>query len=117
MRPCHTPPLGTSETDALLKMGFQTIYFTQTHLQNAGNAILETQISKYFLELCCHYGLPLTKILATPLLATVDLTVQCRFALIFHNICFGPPLTVFKLYTVAEANFLVSDFSKKKVKW
>ena len=45
--------------------------------QNAGNAVSETQNSKYFrgsmppdpLQLCRHYGLPLTKILATLLFA------------------------------------------------
>ena len=52
-------------------MGFQT-YIPQ----NAGNAVSETQISNNLwgggkpLQLCRHYGLPLTKILATPLIVT-----------------------------------------------
>ena len=76
-RQCPPPsPLGKSENifwrDTLLKLGFRTYIFCP---QNAGNAVSETQISKYFwgamppdpLQLCRHYGLPLTKILATPL--------------------------------------------------
>ena len=67
------PPIGTSETDTLLRMVFQT-YNAQKYSQNAGNAVSETQIPKHFpggghfphsLQLCRHYGLPLTKILAT----------------------------------------------------
>ena len=85
--------------DALLKMGFQTYIFCskvpsicrkcrfrdpnfkmgfQTYIpQNAGNAVSETQISNNLwgggkpLQLCRHYGLPLTKILATPLVYTL----------------------------------------------
>ena len=49
------------------------MYFAQMCPQNAGNAVSETQNSKYFrrsmppdtLQLCRHYGLPLNKILAT----------------------------------------------------
>ena len=43
------------------KWDFKPIYFAQKCPQNAGNAVSET------LKLCRHYGLPLTKILATPL--------------------------------------------------
>ena len=63
-----------SETQ-ISKWDFKPIYFAQKWPQNAGNAVLETQISKNFrgdmlrtsLQLCRHYGLPLTKILVTPL--------------------------------------------------
>ena len=62
-----------SETQ-ISKWDFKPIYFAQKCPQNAGNAVSEIQISKNFrggmtpLQLCHHYGLPLTKILATPLL-------------------------------------------------
>ena len=57
------------------KWDFKPIYFAQKCPQNAGNAVSETQISNNFrggmpldpLKLCRYYGLPLTKILATPL--------------------------------------------------
>ena len=61
-----------SETQ-ISKWDFKPIYFAQ----NAGNAVSETQISKHFrggacprtpLQLRHHYGLPFTKILATPLI-------------------------------------------------
>ena len=41
------PPIGTSETDTLLRMVFQT-YNAQKYSQNAGNAVSETQIPKHF---------------------------------------------------------------------
>ena len=61
-------------------MGFVTNYFAQKCPQNAGNAVSETQMSNNFrgacprtrLQLCRHYSLPLTKILATPLLVTLS---------------------------------------------
>ena len=63
-----------SETQ-ISKWDLKPIYFVQKCPQNAGNAVSETQISKHFrgsmppdpLQLYRHYGLPLTKILATPL--------------------------------------------------
>ena len=53
-------------------MGFKPIYFAQKCPQNAGNAVSETHfrgggLAPAPLQLCRHYGLPLTKILATPL--------------------------------------------------
>ena len=70
--------------DTLLKIGFQPIYFAQKYTQNAGNAVSETQISKHFrggmppdpLKLCRHYGLPLTKILATPLPGRIYVVIR-----------------------------------------
>ena len=67
--------------------------------QNAGNAVSETQISKTFrggmppdpLQSCRHYGLPLTKILATPLVTTM-----------FVNICMEMQLRIMKCF-VSEA--------------
>ena len=61
------------------KWDFKPIYFAQKCPQNTGNAVSETQISKNFrggtppdpLQLCRHYGLPLSKILATPLQPTI----------------------------------------------
>ena len=56
-------------------MGFQTyIYFAQKCPQNAVNVVSETQISNFPLQLCRHYGLPLTIILATPLIVSVFIT-------------------------------------------
>ena len=57
------------------KWDYKPIYFAQKCPQNAGIAGTESQISNYFrgaippdpLQLCRHYGLPLTNILATPL--------------------------------------------------
>ena len=63
------------------KWDFKPIYFVQKCPQNAGNAVSETQISKHFrgacsrtpLQLCRHYGLPLTKIMATPLSGEINI--------------------------------------------
>ena len=54
------------------KWDFKPIYFAQEGPQNAGNAVSETQISNP-LKLCRHYGLPLIKILATSLLVLVSI--------------------------------------------
>ena len=70
-----------SETQ-ISKWDFKPIYFAQKCPQNAGNAVSETQISNFRgacprtpLQLCRHYGLPLTKILATPLNTTHNTSV------------------------------------------
>ena len=81
-----SPPLGTSENcfdeTNCQKWDFKPIYFAPVCPQNAGNAVSETQNSKIIfgggergeacsrttLQFCRHYGLPVTKILATPLL-------------------------------------------------
>ena len=69
------------------KWDFKPIYFAQKCPQNAGNAVSETQISKNFrgacprtpLQLCRHYGLPLNKILATPLNIAILFYLEKRF--------------------------------------
>ena len=61
--------------------------------QNAGNAVSETQISRNFrgactrtpLELCRHYGPPLTKILAT-LLNIVAKFMNHSYLTAFQNL-------------------------------
>ena len=67
--------------DPNFKMGFQTYIFCSNVPSKCRKCryFSETQISKNFrthLQLCRHYGLPLTKILATPLLDMVMETVQ-----------------------------------------
>ena len=60
-----------SETQ-ISKWDFKPIYFAQKCPQNAGNAVSETHLLVSFrtpLKLCRHYGLPITKIPATPLVA------------------------------------------------
>ena len=86
------PPLGKSVNifwrDTLLKMGFQTYIFCSKVLsrcrkchfrdpnfkKNSRGACPQTP-----LQLCRHYGLPLTKILATPLVSVI-----------FTNLAFFP---------------------------
>ena len=73
----RAPSLGTSETDTLLKMGFQTYVFYSKVPSKCRKCRFRDPNFKTFsggacprtpLQLCRHYGLRLTKILATPLI-------------------------------------------------
>ena len=54
------------------------MYFAQKCPQNAGNAVSETHVPPDPLEWCRHYGLPLTKILATLLLPVLPFLHAAR---------------------------------------
>ena len=94
--PCPPPPpTPPTPSDTLLKMGFQTYIFCSNVPSKCRKCRFRDPKFKIFpggmprtpLQLCRHYGLPLTKILATPLSISTVHAVHQPFCIKIKSSC------------------------------